>query len=210
MSETLSSFEFTKTDTTADIMRTVANEGAVAVHGLMSEGALHRVATVLERAPFVTDDNPHNEKVNRRHDLVKYGFDADLPWPIHAPHAELAPAPVFWAARDIARYVSSDAESSWTPNEIIGHRYEAGHFIDKHRDYRGALGFVAVLTVLGTQQFHFVRDNGEEAEVTMNPGTLTIMRGFQPDTLAPRPKHWVEPAKERRLALSLRQMRVQW
>lgn len=71
-------------------------------------------------------------------------------------------------------------------------------------------GAVAVLTLEGSQDFFFERDNGEVTRVDMQPGTLTIMRGYQPNTEKPRPYHWVAPALDRRLAISLRQMRMDW
>lgn len=211
MSETISTLEFTKqTADPLEVMDVVAKEGACAVHEFLPLNQLQRTGRALQVADWWTDKTEDADDVHRQHDLVRYGFSSQYPWPVSSAGAGFPPEPVFTAARRISEYVTSAADINWEPNEIIGHRYNAGDFIDRHRDYARALGFVAVLTLEGSQQFSFERDNGSIAELTMEPGTLTIMRGYQPETHAPRPYHWVAPATERRLAVSLRQMRIQW
>ena len=211
MSETFSGIEFNKqTTTAAEVMDAVANEGAVAVHDFLPLNHLQRASRVLAGADWWTDSNQESGEVHREHDLVRFGFSSDHPWPVASANAGYAPEPIFTAAQKISEYVGDAPDVPWHANEIIGHRYNTGDYIDKHRDYVRALGFVAVLTLEGAQDFFFERDNGDVARVDMQPGTLTIMRGYQPNTEKPRPYHWVAPALERRLAISLRQMRIEW
>lgn len=211
MSETLTSLEFDAAVSPVKAMEVVALEGAVAIHNFLPPMHLWRAARVLEREPWQTDSNNRDGEVHRRHDLIQYGFSADHPWPVATAGTPYAPEPIFTTARRISDFVSKAPNVNWKPNEIMGHRYNPGDFIDKHRDYARALGFVAVLTLEGSQEFFFERDAaGEEARIEMNPGTLTIMRGFQAGEAKPRPLHWVGPAPDRRLAISLRQMRMDW
>jgi alkylated DNA repair dioxygenase AlkB len=211
MSETLSSIEFNKqTADPREVMDAVAREGAVVVHDFLPLHQLQRGARALEVADWWTDETNAERTVARHHDLTRFGFSSRYPWPVAAAGAGFPPEPIFNAARRISDFVNAGAVFEWDANEIIGHRYNEGDFIDKHRDYARALGFVAVLTLEGSQRFSFERDAGDIGEVDMNPGTLSIMRGFQPETRALRPYHWVAPATERRLAISLRQMRVEW
>ncbi len=208
MSETFSSIEFTNKVTPAEAMEAVASEGAVAIHNFIPLNHLQRAARVLQYETMEMDDNAEGSKVDRHHELVQFGFSADHPWPIASGTKQFAPEPLFHAARKVSDFVTS--ASNWKPNEIMGHRYNPGDFIDKHRDYASALGYVAVLTLEGSQQFFFERDNEDVSRVEMEPGTLTIMRGYEPGAEKPRPYHWVAPALERRLAISLRQMRINW
>lgn len=210
MSETLSSIEFNNTVTPAEALRTVADEGAVAIHNFITPYHLQRAARVLSLADWENDNNPNNERVDRDHDLVKYGFEASQYWPVATADKGFAPEPVYQIARKISDFVAKAPDTRWNANEIMGIRYKPEGFIEKHRDYAWALGYVAVLTVSGSQGFYFERDTGDEARVDMLPGTLTIMRGFQEGADKPRPYHWVEPATEERLAVSLREVTRPW
>ncbi len=210
MSETLSSIEFTNTVTSAEALHAVAEEGAIAIHNFIPHHHLQRAARVLTMADWENDNNPNNEKVDRDHDLVKYGFEASQYWPVASSSGGFAPEPVYQIARKISDFVTRAPEAHWNANEIMGIRYNPEGYIEKHRDYAWALGYVAVLTVSGSQAFYFERDNGEEARLDMLPGTLTLMRGFQADSDKPRPYHWVEPATEERLAVSLREVTRPW
>jgi len=210
MSELLTSVEFNNTVTSVEAMRAVANEGAIAIHNFIPAQHLQRAVRVLSLADWENDNNPHNEKVDRDHDLVKYGFAADQYWPVASGAMGYAPEPVYHIARKISDFVSAAPEANWNANEIMGIRYQPEGFIEKHRDYAWALGYVAVLTVSGSQGFYFERDNGDETRVDMSPGTLTIMRGYQAGAEKPRPYHWVEPATEERLAVSLREVAKPW
>lgn len=210
MSETLSSIEFTKTTSPVEVMETVAREGAAAVHDFLPFDQLRRSARALHSASWWRDATTNPGEVHREHDLTRYGFDSEYPWPVSSVTGDFAPEPIFNAAQKIHQYVGHAAGPQWKPNEIMGHRYNIGDYINGHRDYIRALGYVVVLTLEGSQDFFFERDNGEEAWVDMQPGTLTIMRGHQPGSEKPRPYHWAAPAEERRLAISLRQMRMSW
>lgn len=210
MNETLSPVEFVTRIPAHEALGVVANEGAVAIHNFMPEASLRRASNVLTYAPMHIDESM-SEKVHRRQHMTKYAYTHNQPWSPQFAGIEIPPEPIFSAAREIDEYMASAEGSIWRPNEIIGHRYERGDYIDKHRDFsRHAMGYIAVLTVGGSQNFYFERDNGEVASVAMEPGTLTLMRGYQPGSQKERPYHWVETAKSRRLAVSLRQVRLDW
>jgi alkylated DNA repair dioxygenase AlkB len=101
-------------------------------------------------------------------------------------------------------------EMVWTPNEIITHRYNNTDFIGRHRDYTEAYGLVAVLTLDGSQEFYVELDESTEpTKITMEPGTLTMLRGFTGDP-EQRPYHWVDKPVSQRLAMSIRDMRQVW
>lgn len=209
MSETLSTIEFTTTPTPDEAFEAVANEGAIAIHNFLPENHLLRAARVLSGEHMRTDTDP-NAKVQRRHDLIQYSYEHGKPWAPQVAGLATPPEPILGAARKIDQYIDGAEQARWRPNEIMGHKYNRGDFIARHRDYASALGYVAVLTLEGSQEFYFQRDNGDIANVTMEPGTLTVMRGFVPGSEKQRPYHWVEPAQGRRLAISLRQMRMDW
>jgi len=219
MSETLTTFEFTHTTSnleernalSEEVMAAVATEGAAAVHNFLPIYHLQRAARSLYNEPWQTDESHEHGAVERHHDLIEYGFLADYPWPTASAGRDYAPEPVFNASRRITEFVASAPSAEpWSPTEIMAHRYKPEDFIARHRDYARALGYVAVLTLEGSQVFSFERDSGEVASVDMQPGTLTIMRGYQPSTAKPRPYHWVEAATEDRFAISLREMRKSW
>ncbi len=191
-------------------MEAVDREGAIAIHNFLPVNELGRASIVLAAAQMNTDSSPH-AKVQRRHDLVRYAYTHNQPWSPQLAGMEIPPEPVFTIARQIDDYVASASGSRWRPNEIMGHRYNFGDYIARHRDESvTAQQKVTVLTTRGDQEFYFQRDNGEIANITMRPGTLTIMRGAEPDSGKPRPYHWVEPARAQRLAIGLRQVRVGW
>lgn len=192
-----------------EVMDAVRHEGACAVENFLPEYHLRRAAQVLAYEDMIIDRTPEDSPVERRHGLSRYSYSHEYPWPPAVAGVRMPQEPVWTAARAIDRFVN-DGKSDWRPNEIIGHRYDVGDFIGKHRDYASALGYVAVLTVHGTQEFSFERDDGEVETIEMRPGTLTIMRGYDDTQPKPRPYHWVSPATERRLAISLRQMRQTW
>ena len=193
----------------SEVMRTVRQEGACAVENFVPEHHLRRAARVLAYEEMIVDRAPDGSSVERHHGLSRYSYSHEQPWTPSIAGIQLPPEPIWTAARAIDQFVN-DGMSDWQPNEIIGHRYEVGDFIGKHRDYASALGYVAVLTVDGMQEFSFERDDGEIKTIPMHPGTLTIMRGYDTTHPQPRPYHWVSPATERRLAISLRQMRQTW
>ena len=207
MSETLFT-EFQGVTEASHVMEGVEEHGAAVIHDFLPPHLLLRGATVLRSAAMYTDDNPRGEAVDRHHDLIQYGYAHDQPWPVATTHGGYAPEPVYKAAQAMASYVNSAEDVQWAPNEIMGHNYNVGDYIRAHRDSARAVGYVAVLTLLGEgQEFHFVSDEGEDVGVAMRPGTLTIMRGMQTGPGAkPRPRHWVTEATEQRLAISLRQM----
>lgn len=208
MSETLTYTEFRSSANPTDVLEAVEAEGAAAVKDFLPPYLLTRAATVLRTEQMYTDDNPLNEAVDRHHDLVQYGYSHEHPWPVAGGTGGYAPEPVFKAAQAMASYVNNAVGVEWAPNEIMGHNYNPGDYIRAHRDSARAVGYVAVLTLLGNgQEFHFINDEGQDVGVEMRPGTLTIMRGMRRGTDAkPRPRHWVTEAPEQRLAISLRHM----
>lgn len=206
MNETLSSIEFNTRIPTDDALEIIANEGALAIHNFLPANELSQAGQSLLGESMIIDETT-TEKVHRRHGLVQYGYSQNRPWPQQVGRMTSPPEAVFRAVRAIDEYVTNTGKSRWFPNEIMGHRYDPGDFIAKHRDFASALGYVAVLTLEGSQEFHIQRDSGEMASIMLEPGTLTLMRGYQPGSDKQRPYHSVFPAKQRRLALSLRHMR---
>ena len=211
MSETLSSpVEFDHRISAEEAMEAVDREGAIAIHNFLPANELGRASIVLANAPMITDNSP-NATVARRQDLIRYAYTHNQPWSPQLAGMEIPPEPIFAIARQIDEYVGSDSNSNWRPNEIMGHRYNYGDYINRHKDETDkALKRVTLLTTKGHQEFYFQRDNGEIANITMLPGTLTIMRGAEPGSDKQRPYHWVAPAQVQRLAVSLRQIRVGW
>lgn len=209
MNETLSSIEFRSSAKAADVMDVVDAEGAAAIHNFLPPYLLERAARVLAAEQMRTDNNPNNEAVDRHHDLINYGYAQGQPWPVSTSLGGYAPEPVYKIAQAIANYITGAPYTSWDPNEITGHLYNPGDYIRRHRDSNRALGYVAVVTLSGSgQDFYVVNDDDQEVGIALEPGTLTIMRGNQPESGKRRPPHWVTEAPERRLAISLRQMRI--
>lgn len=206
MNELLSSIEFRERIPTDDALEIIANEGALAIHNFLPADDLTRAAQSLLGESMIVDEATHG-RVHRRHGLAQYGYSQTRPWPQQVGRMTTPPEAVFRAAREIDTYVTNTGKSHWFPNEIMGHRYDPGDFIAKHRDFTSALGYVAVLTLEGSQEFHVQRDNGEVASIMLEPGTLTLMRGYQPGSDKQRPYHSVFPTIDRRLAISLRHMR---
>lgn len=207
MSETLFT-EFRSSANASDVMEAVELRGAAAVSDFLPPYLLTRAANVLRSEPMYTDDNPNGEAVDRHHDLIQYGYSHEHPWPVATASGSYAPEPVYKAAQAMANYVNNAVGVQWAPNEIMGHNYNTGDYIRAHRDSARAVGYVAVLTLLGEgQEFHFEDDTGSDIAVPLRPGTLTIMRGMQAGADGrPRPRHWVTEATEQRLAISLRHM----
>lgn len=208
MSETLFTTEFRSSANASDVMEAVEAQGAAAINDFLPPYLLTRAANVLRSEPMYTDNNPLGEAVNRHHDLIQYGYSHEHPWPVSTASGGYAPEPVYKAAQAMANYVNNAVGVQWAPNEIMGHNYNPGDYIRAHRDSARAIGYVAVLTLLGEgQEFHFENDDGRDIGVAMRPGTLTIMRGMQRGQGSKsRPRHWVTEAPEQRLALSLRHM----
>ncbi len=204
----MNTFEFEGRVEAIDAVVAVQSEGACAIHDFISPAELERAAYELSFAAMVTDDETSESQVQRHHDLVQYDFSVRHAYPMNLRHgASAAPQSVYDTARTVATFIR-DGDPTWQPNEIMGHRYNRGDYIAKHRDYASALGYVAVLTLQGAQEFYFQRDNESMAKITMEPGTLTILRGEQTTGgTKRRPFHGVERAKEKRLAISLRHMR---
>jgi alkylated DNA repair dioxygenase AlkB len=204
----MSEFEFSRDVTPARAIEAVRSEGACAIRKFLLPEALAAAAADLARARMSTDDTTEEGQVHRRHDLVRYDFSVRHHFPINLHHdSSEAPVSVYDTAHEVAGFVRQ-GDPSWQPNEVMGHRYNTGDYINKHRDYASALGYVAVLTLEGSQEFYFQRDSEQMARVRMEPGTLTLLRGAALTGRGKRrPYHGVERAKGQRLALSLRHMR---
>jgi hypothetical protein len=203
---TLSSIEFDHTVSASAAMEAVESQGAVAIHDFLPEELRLAALNDLRDEPMYTDFTPENAKVERHQNLSQYGFVYGREWPESNPSMKTPPRNVHAVATYIADFVNSAENASWNPNEIMGHEYQRGQSIAGHRDYKRAVGFVAVGTLEGIQQFNVDLDSGETGHVFMRPGTLTLMRGYQGEAGKDRPYHSVEKATSRRLAISLRQM----
>jgi alkylated DNA repair dioxygenase AlkB len=178
-------------------MEAVLNRGACAIHNFISIEDAQEAATLLQTQPMRLDENTSG-RVKRRQHLNAYTFDGDD-----------TPASLRVLASEVSDFVER-GEFLWDPNEIIAHRYEKNDFIGRHRDYTEAYGLVAVLTLGGLQDFHVELDGEEEpTEVTMEPGTLTMLRGFTGNP-EDRPYHWVSPPVKQRTAISIRDKRSVW
>jgi len=203
---TLSPIEFDQTISAHDAMGAVEAEGAIAIHNFLPEDLRQEALRELRQETMYTDFTPDGAKVERHQNLSQYGFAYGRHWQTQIPNMESPPKSIHGIAQHIADFVNSADNATWNPNEIMGHEYQTGQFIQGHRDYKSALGFVAVATLDGIQQFNVETDGGETAQVFMRPGTITLMRGYQGEAGKERPYHWVEPATSRRLAISLRHM----
>ncbi len=196
----------------ADAMRIVEEEGAVAIHNFVPHALVHEVARELREAAMFTDYTPDGAAIERNQDLSRYGFAHGKSWLTPIEDLQRPPKYMHDAAQHIANFVNSgiarydDEEVRfWSPNEIIGHNYNIGQFIDPHHDSLRAVGVVAVETFFGSQPFNARLDSGGIATVQTRPRTLTLLRGYQGPNGRPRPEHWVDRAVEQRLAMSVRE-----
>ncbi len=203
---TLSPIEFTSTVSANEAMAAVEAEGAIAIHNFLPTGLLSDLARELRSEEMYTDFANGENDIHRRQDLSRYGFAHGQNWLTPVPLMQSPPKYIHDSAQYVANFVNSADGIDWKPNEIMGHRYKTGDNLNGHRDYERAIGYVAVVTAEGMQNFYIDRDSGERAEIYMQPGTVTIMRGYRGEGGKERPFHSVEPAKQRRLAISLRQM----
>lgn len=198
-----------------EALRIVEEQGAVALHNFIPSHLVHEVAREIREISQVamyTDTTPEGHKVKRNQNLSRYGFAHGRSWLTELDQLQRPPKYSHDAAQFIANFVNSgvfgyedDDTNFWNPNEIIAHEYTVGQFIDRHRDSLRAVGVVAVGTVFGSQVFNARLDSGEVATVETKPGTLTLLRGYQGPNGKPRPEHWVDPATEQRLAISVRE-----
>lgn len=202
--ETLKAVEFNKSISSHEALEAVQSEGAIAIHNFLPPSLLAEVSRELREEQMYSKYVQGENKVNEKQDMSRYGFAHGQSWLAPTPKMQRPPKYIHDTAQFISDYVNSAEGISWKPNEIMGHRYKAGDYLEGHRDYERAVGYVAVVTAEGMQHFYFDRDNGEREVVYMEPGTLTLMRGNQEGK--ERPYHGVEVAKTRRLAISLRQM----
>lgn len=216
--EKLSAIEFDKNEYRHDIVRlsneameSVEFQGAAAIHNFGFDPMLGMVAGVLNNEQMFTDVGSESDRVKRHQDLVKYHYTSQRGPFIGRFGVKVAPVAIRSAASNIEDFISQAEDAYWKPNEIVGHRYNIGDYISRHRDLsKTALNYVALLTVEGEQDFYVQTDNDQIQEVHMRPGTLTLMRGYNPRSQKPRPYHWVAPARQRRLAVSLRQSDNSW
>ena len=198
MIEKISTVEFEKSEVTPRLaMEAVKLRGACAIHNFAKVEELQEAAELLRSQRMIID----KDLTGRVPRLQRMGA--------FAVGDENTPAALSELTAGVSGYVNR-GDFTWTPNEIITHRYEANDFIGKHRDYTEAYGLVAVLTLDGLQDFFVILDGDEEAtKVTMKPGTLTMLRGFTGDP-EKRPYHWVGRPAAQRTALSIRDMRNVW
>ena len=203
---TLSSFEFNQTVSANDAIEAVEAQGAIAIHNFLPVELREEAFKELGGERMYTDFTPEYAKVERNQNLSRYGFVYRKEWPVSNPNMQTPPQYVHAIATYISDFVNSSDTATWNPNEIMGHEYQTGQSIEGHVDYKRAIGFVAVATLSGIQQFNVVLDNGETGHVFMRPGTITLMRGYQGEAAKDRPYHSVEKATSRRLAISLREM----
>ncbi len=209
---TLSSIEFGRSTTTSpEVLSTISEHGACIVHDFLAPEVITRAARDLSSPTvnYVTDAGTPNAKVERHHALAYFTYHRPNGSPT-LPGIPSAPTGVNAAAHAIDNYLEDGTQHSWRPNEIAGIRYEFGDHIGPHRDYSSAVGFVAVVTVAGRQNFIVESDDGETYEIPLRPGSLAVMRGYGHPSGKLRPRHWAAPAQEKRLAVSLRQMRLGW
>ena len=209
MSEKLISVEFESRVDPRIAIEAVRERGACAIHNFIAVENLQHAAISLRRESMRLDEDMRSN-VKRRQAMSTYALRSD---PLALPLAQLekdAPQEIAAIAAEIAGYVAKDGTIPWRPNEVIGHQYSSNHFIDRHRDYTTAHGIVAVLTLDGLQDFYVELDDDEKAtKMTMQPGTLTMLRGYNGDAEA-RPYHWVDRPASSRLALSIREMHEHW
>ena len=188
------------------LLEIIQQQGAVALHNFLSAADLSRMSRSIQALPFSSTERTsgpthHPAALHYRyaHDNAEAFYEDET---IVAP-----PQPLFHAAQQIDRYIGEATQSRWKPNELIAHQIEVGEYKPKHLDQATALGYIALLTAAGSQEFYFQRNNGNVFNVTMNPGTLIIFRGFTAHGQH-RPYHWTAPAKTPRFALSLLQSKM--
>ena len=195
--EKITSVEFDSTVPSRVAMEAVLKSGACAIRNFVTVEQLQPAAELLRSQRMLLDENMAHH-VQRRQHMSEFQIGADD-----------TPAVLASLAAKVKKYVN-EGDFQWSPNEIIAHRYESSDFIGRHRDYTEAYGLVAVLTLDGMQDFYVELDGEEEAtKVTMQPGTLTMLRGFTGDP-EKRPFHWVGRPAAQRTALSIREMRKVW
>jgi len=195
--EKITSVEFDKSVSPRTAMEAVQTRGAAAIHNFIAVEQLQQAAELLRAEPMHLDENMA-ARVQRRQQMSAYVIGS-----------ETTPDALLSLSTGIQQFVNR-GDFAWTPNEIIAHRYESNDFIGRHRDYTEAYGLVAVLTLDGMQDFYVELDNETEpTKVTMQPGTLTMLRGFTGDP-EKRPYHWVSRPASQRTALSIRDMRHVW
>lgn len=195
--ETVAHVEFEKSVSPKTAMEAVLARGACAIHSFVSTEQLKSAAERLRTEPMMLDENLA-ARVQRRQRMSAYAIGAGE-----------TPNELETLAQTVTNFVNK-GDFAWKPNEIIAHRYESSDFIGRHRDYTEAYGLVAVLTLDGMQDFYVELDDEKEPlKVTMEPGTLTMLRGFTGDP-EKRPYHWVDRPVSSRTALSIRDMRNVW
>jgi alkylated DNA repair dioxygenase AlkB len=195
--EKLTSVEFEEKVSPRVAMEAVIQRGACAIHNFATVEQLQPAAELLRSQRMILDEDM-TARVQRRQHMNEFTIGAE-----ETPDVLASLAGEVWA------YVNR-GDFAWEPNEIIAHRYDTDDFIGRHRDYTEALGLIAVLTLDGMQDFYVELDGDEKpTKVTMRPGTLTMLRGFNgnPET---RPYHWVGRPAAQRTALSIRHMRHVW
>lgn len=178
-------------------MQAVIHRGACAIHNFATYERLQPAAELLRSQRMILDEDLE-ARVQRRQHMSEFTIGAD-----DTPEVLASLVGEVWAYVNRGDFV-------WEPNEIIAHRYDADDFIGRHRDYTEAYGLIAVLTLDGMQDFYVELDGDTEAtKVTMRPGTLTMLRGFNGNPEM-RPYHWVGRPSSPRTALSIRNMRHIW
>ncbi len=178
-------------------MAAVIQRGACAIHNFVTYERLQPAAELLRSQRMILDEDLE-ARVQRRQHMSEFAIGADD-----------TPEILASLAGEVQAYVNR-GDFVWTPNEIIAHRYEAGDFIGRHRDYTEAYGLIAVLTLDGMQDFYVELDGDDgPTKVTMRPGTLTMLRGFNGNPEM-RPYHWVGRPSSQRTALSIRNMQHIW
>lgn len=203
---TLTPVEFNQPVSAQEAIEAVEAQGAIAIHNFLPNDLRLEALRELRQEAMYTDYVDGSEGIGRNQNLSRFGFAHNQSWLAETPAMNRPSKHVHDSAQFIADFVNEYESANWRPNEIIGHEYRTGQFLDAHRDYKRAIGFVAVATLEGMQHFNVQLDSGETKQIYMEPGTVTIMRGYQGENGKVRPLHSVEPAKSRRLAFSLRQM----
>lgn len=189
--------EFDKNVSPTEAMEAIKNRGACAIHSFVTVERLQEAAALLRSQSMSLDMNMA-APVQRRQHMNMYAIGS-----------EDTPPALASLSSEVSEFVARGG-FDWAPNEIVGHRYESTDFIGRHRDYAEAYGLVAVLTLDGLQDFYVELDaDTSPTKITMQPGTLTMLRGFTGDPAA-RPYHWVNRPASQRTAISIRDMRNAW
>jgi alkylated DNA repair dioxygenase AlkB len=189
------------------LIEVIQHEGAVALHNFLSSSELTRTARVLNSLPFEPTTHPQRN-ARQRYEPLHYHYAHERPEEFYEDETVVAPPQaLFTAAQHIDRYVGAAQYNRWAPNELIANRFEVGDSKAKHLDHATALGYIALLTAEGSQEFYFQRNNGNTFHFLMQPGTLVLFRGFSPNGQR-RPYHWTAPAQVPRLSLTLLQKKT--